>query len=517
MARDSVPLESSHLLTIVLGQVVICTVQVPPPFFEWPADEIRRVGRRVVDLVADHITRLRDRPVFQPVPPQLAQELLGDGVPQQGQSADAILDRFASEIGAYPFGNGHPRFYGWVNSPPAVIAVLTDALAAAMNPSVAGGNHAAVWIERQVIGWFKQIVGFPNDSMGLLVSGASAAAVTALSVARHSACAKRGWDVRADGLQSGTGGTLPRLRIYKGAESHGCHQKAVELLGLGASSIRVVPSSGALEMRAEALDAMLREDVARGDTPMAVIASAGTVNTGVIDPLAAIADVCERHDVWLHVDAAYGGPALLTQEYEAPLGPMGRADSIAIDPHKWMYVPVDAGIVLVRDAAAMRNTFSLVPPYLRTDGNAEGVQGPPWFSEFGMEQTRPFRALKVWSAIRYFGIAGYRNLIEHDIAVSRHLAKRIRNDDTLELWEPQNLSVVCFRVVPKSLASEPQPLDTLNKRILESLQLAGEVFLSSTTLAGRFYLRACIVNPRSTEADVDRLLEEVRSAATRFA
>ena len=228
-------------------------------------------------------------------------------------------------------------------------------------------------------------------------------------------------------------------------------KKPVELLGLGHASLRVVAADSDLRFDPSALDAVISADVAAGFTPMAVVASAGTVNTGAIDPLDAIADVCVRHNVWLHVDAAYGAPALLTSAYRSPLAAIARADSVAIDPHKWLYVPVDAGLVLMKDAAVMRDAFSLVPPYIRTDNDVHGVQGPPWLSEFGAEQTRPFRALKVWAALRYFGIEGYRALIEHDLALARHMARRVRERSDFELWEPQGLSIVCFRIRPADI------------------------------------------------------------------
>ena len=480
--------------------------------FTWSPEEIRRVGHRVVDLIASHLTQLPDGPVFRPVPEALARAVLTAPIPQQGESLDAILERFAADIAPYPFGNGHPRFYAWVNSPPAPVGIFANALAAAMNPSVAGGNHAAVWIERQVLEWFKRLVGFPAASMGLLVSGASAAAITALAVARHRACVRRGIDVRTGGVAAldRTGHPL-RLLVYRSGEGHTCHQKAVELLGLGHASLRVVAADGSLRFDPDALDAMISADVAAGFTPMAVVASAGTVNTGAIDPLDAIADVCARHNVWLHVDGAYGAPAMLTSSYRSPLAPMARADSVAIDPHKWLYVPVDAGLVLVKDAVAMRDAFSLVPPYIRTDNDVHGVQGPPWFSEFGAEQTRPFRALKVWAALRYFGIEGYRTLIEHDLALARHLVRRVRARADFELWEPQGLSIVCFRIRPPDIRNDDQ-LDTINRGALRRLQLGGRGFVSSTVLRGRFWLRACIVNPRATEADINAVVNAIVEA-----
>lgn len=484
-------------------------------YFVWSAAEIRRVGYRVVDELARHLTELPDGPVFRPVPSEVAERLTSAPVPREGESADAILDRFCTEIAPYPFGNGHPRFYGWVNSPPAVIGVLLDSLAAAMNPSVAGGNHAAVWIEREVLEWFKRIVGFPADSMGLLVSGASAAAITGLAAARHRACTRAGRDARAHGVQPTNQQSHGRLVVYMGSEAHASHQKAIELLGIGSDNLRIVPSDRTLRMVPAALDKIITEDIARGDIPMAVIGSAGTVNTGAIDPLDALADLCARRGVWFHVDAAYGGPAVLTGAYATPLEAVGRADSIAIDPHKWLYVPVDAGLVMIRDAVAMRDTFSLVPPYLRTDGNVQGVQGPTWFSEYGPEQTRPFRALKVWAALRYFGIDGYRALIEHDLELARHLAQRVRDVSGFELWEPQGLSIVCFRAVPNAIRTDDDAVDKLNARVLQNLNLSGDGFLSSTTLAGRLYLRACIVNPRANHADVDAVFDAVQELVAR--
>jgi len=471
--------------------------------WEWSADEIRRVGYQAIDLIAEHLTALPGRPVFQPFPSALADKYLESRPPKTGSSPDAILRTFAAEIAAYPFGNGHPRFFGWVNSPPVVIGVFADALAAAMNPSCAGGNHAAIYVERQVTDWFRQMIGFPAGSMGLLVSGGSMAALTSLAVARHVKC---GYDVRAQGVQRS-----PRpLVFYKSREGHGCHQKAIELMGIGHSNLRTILHNEALEMVPEALDAAIREDVAAGRTPVAVVASAGTVNTGAIDPLDEIADVCARHGVWLHVDGAYGAPAILSRTYANRLAALARADSLALDPHKWLYVPVDAGLVLVRDADAMRSAFSLVPPYLRTDGQIAGVGGLPWFSEYGYQQTRGFRALKVWMSLKYYGLDGYRASIERDIALARRLAESVRAAPDFALFEPQSLGIVCFRYV----SDTGKDGDALNKAILEKVQLGGEVFLSSTVIDDRFWLRACFVNPRTRESDVDQILDIVRAAAS---
>ncbi len=488
----------------------------PAPDFAWTNTEIRRVGREVVDWIADYLSALPAAPVFEPVPPDVASALVAMPVPHTGETVDAILRRFRTEIGRYPFGNGHPRFSAWVNSPPAVIGIFAQALAAAINPSVAGGNHAAVWVEREVIQWFKTIFGFPPESMGLLVSGSSAAAITGLAVARHATAARHGWDMRRDGAHIVTASGAPvRMLVYESAEAHSCHQKAVELLGLGSAALRIVPSDDALRMRADLLDAMLTEDLAAGALPMAVIASAGTVNTGAIDPLDAIADVCAKHHVWLHIDGGYGAPAILSDEYRPALAAIGRADSVGVDAHKWLYVPVDAGMVLIRDATLMRDTFSLVPPYLRSDDDRHGVQGPPWLSEYGSEQTRPFRALKVWMALRYFGTSGYASLIAHDIAMARRLADHVRATPDFELWEPQGLSMVCFRAVPAALRGDDVATDAFNQRVLASLQLGGEAFLSSTVLRGRTWLRSCIVNPGTMPDDIDAVFAAVQRSLAR--
>jgi glutamate/tyrosine decarboxylase-like PLP-dependent enzyme len=416
-----------------------------------------------------------------------------------------VLRAFSERVEPYPFGNGHPRFFGWVNSPPAIMGVFADALAAAMNPSCAGGNHAAIYIERQVLQWFKTLLGFPAESMGLLVSGGSMATMTALVVARH---VKSGVDVRADGLRSAP----TPFAFYMSSEAHGCARKAIELLGFGSRSIRTIPAGADYRMPASALDDAIATDRANDVRPIAVVATAGSTNTGAIDDLDAVASVCRRQDVWMHVDAAYGGPAILSREHREALGGLARADSVALDPHKWLFVPVETGLVLIRDAQAMRAAFSLVPPYLRTDGNAAGVGGPPWFSEYGFQQTHGFRALKVWMTLQQFGLSGLRTVIEDNIALAGYLAERVRSADDLELMAPPSLSVVCFRYVDRS-ASDEETLAALNRAILERLQLGGEAFLTSTELRGRFVLRACIVNYRSTRADVDRMVDAVRAAA----
>jgi glutamate/tyrosine decarboxylase-like PLP-dependent enzyme len=483
---------------------------------DWTADEIRRIGYRVVDLIADHLTTLPDAPVFRPVPQELAQAFLSSPPPQEPVSPDQILDAFQQTIEPYPFGNGHPRFWGWVNSPPAVMGVFADALAAAMNPSCAGGNHAAIHLERQVAGWFRDMLGFPAGSMGLLVSGGSMATMTALAVARH---VKSDIDVRLNGLRDAPA----PFAFYMSTEGHSCARKAIELLGFGSASVRTIATDADYRMRIDALEAAVAADLDRGVRPIAVIATGGSTNTGAIDDLSAIGGVCRRYDVWMHVDAAYGGPAILSTQYAGELRAVAQADSVALDPHKWLFVPVEAGLVVVRDAEAMRSAFSLVPPYIRQSGSAGDVYGLPWFSEYGFQQTRGFRALKVWMTLQQFGLTGYREAIEENLALAGYLADRVRAAPDLELTAPPSLSVVCFRFIGDQgrssgrsgssaalQARDEETIAALNRALLEKLQLGGEAFLTSTELRGRFTLRACIVNYRSRREDVDRMLAAVR-------
>ena len=489
-------------------------------------DEIRRIGHLVVDLIADHLTDIQDEPVFRPVPPDLAAHFLSAAAPAEAAAPDEILRDFRDHIEPYPFGNGHPRFWGWVNSPPAVMGIFADALAAAMNPSCAGGNHAAIYIERQVTRWLRDLIGFPETSMGLLVSGGSMATLTALAVARH---VRSGVDVRADGLRRAP----HAFAFYMSSEAHSCARKAIELLGFGSACIRPIPIGEDYGIDVSALDAAIARDRADGVRPIAVVATAGTTNTGAIDELSAIRDVCDRHDVWMHVDAAYGGPAILADGYRDALKPIGRADSVALDPHKWMFVPVEAGFVAVRDSDAMRDAFSLVPPYIRSAGSSTGVYGLPWFSEYGFQQTRGFRALKVWMTMKELGTAGHKAAIEQNLSLARYLADQVRIAPDLELMAPPSLSIVCFRYVgagrdrqgdPRADGAEARraapggeaALGDMNRWLLERLQLGGEAFLTSTELRGRYTLRACIVNYRSSRADVDRMLAAVRALGARY-
>ncbi|MEV4538124.1 pyridoxal-dependent decarboxylase [Asanoa sp. NPDC049518] len=481
----------------------------PPAGADEPAPEA--FGVRVAMIIERYLADLPSRPVFTPYPANLAAALAAEPVPAAGSDVDAVFAEFLEKVAPYPFGNGHPRFAAWVNSPPHPLGIAAEALAATMNPSVAGGNHAAVHVEHQVVRWFAELAGFggPPDGVGLLVSGGSAATLTAFAAARHRAAARAGIDVRTQGLQ----GHGRRFLLYVGEEGHGCARKAAELLGIGSAQVRTIGSDEAHRMRPDLLRAHLERDRAEGGLPVAVMASAGTTGTGAVDPIGAIADACAEQDVWLHVDGAYGGPAvLLLERYAYERAAIARADSLALDPHKWLYTPVDAGLLLLRDQQGARDTFSLVPPYLRTDEDPDGVGGPVWFSEYGFDQTRPFRALKLWFLLKHLGTQGYRARIARDVAVAARLASTVDAAPDLELLA-HGLSVVCFRCRPAGHPTEA--LDDLNRAVLRAVQLGGRAFFAGTTLDGVFALRACVVNFGTTASDVDAMVAEVRATLAR--
>jgi len=397
------------------------------------------------------------------------------------------------------------------------MGVLADFLAAAMNPSCAGGDHAAVYVERAAVRWLMELVGFPTSdspggSMGLLVSGGSMANLVALAAARHAVAARDGWSVRAEGLQGGR----PPLVLYTSDQGHSSLQKAVELLGLGAQAIHSVPVDAELRMQVPALAAAIAADRAAGRRPFCVAASAGTVGTGAIDALGELADLCAAERLWLHVDGAYGAIAAASPRRREPLAALGRADSVALDPHKWLSIPIECGAVLLRDGGLLREAFSLVPAYLRTEPD-RGFGGLPWYSEYGVQQTRGFRALKLWMTLQQLGRDGVRRVVERHMDLAEHLAALVDAAPDLERMAPVELSIVCFRYAPATLRGDDQRLDALNKRVMEEVQASGAAFLTQATLGGRFALRACILHRDTTEADLAALLTAVRKAGAALA
>ena len=476
-------------------------------------EALRQLAHAAVDLAVDHLSGVRDGAVFTPMTADDRRALLEQRLPDEGRTPRAILDLVRDAVLRHPMGNGHPRFFGWVNSPPAPLGAVADLLAAAMNPSCAGGDHAAIYVERAAVRWLMELIGFPIEgSMGLLVSGGSVASLIGIATARHRAAVQDGWNVRGEGLQNGR----PTLVLYTSEQGHSCIQKAAEVLGLGSRAVRTVAVDAELRMDVGALRTAIAEDRAAGRRPFCVAASAGSVGTGAIDPLADLADLCASERLWLHVDGAYGGLAAALPAYRDRCAGLARADSIVLDPHKWLSVPVECGAILVRDGALLREAWSLVPPYLRTEPD-RGFGGLPWFSEYGVQQTRGFRALKLWMTLQNLGRTGVRELLARHIALAQYLAALVDRAPDLELLAPPGLSIVCFRYAPPHLRADDKKLDALNQRVMEEVQASGAAFLTQTTLRGRFALRACILHYATTETDLDALVDVVRMTGVRAA
>jgi glutamate/tyrosine decarboxylase-like PLP-dependent enzyme len=472
-------------------------------------EEFRRLGHELIDRTADLLAHIAEEPVYQRVPDVNRDELLALPLPETGVAPEAIFDFFRDCIQPYPLGNCHPRFFGWVNSPPSHAGVLAALLEAAFNTSAAGGDQAAIYLERAVTRWLMQLAGFPEQgSFGLLVSGTSMATLTALSAARFRAGQRLGFDARKMGLQQ----PHPRMVIYATAEAHSCITKSVEMLGLGSNSICKVRTDASHRMDAAALREQIVADKSEGLSPFCVVASAGTVNTGAIDPLDSIADICAEQQLWLHVDGAYGAFGCLDASKRDLYRGLERVDSLALDPHKWLSVPIECGCVLVRDQQTLRDAFSLVPPYLRTDPG-KGVGGLPWYSEYGFQQTRGFRALRLWATLAAAGRKGIAESITRHNKLAQWMAAQIEASEDLEIAAPVTLSIVCFRYVPRDSGLTAAQLDDLNKAIMESVQVSGDAFLTSTIVNGRFVLRACILHYATTQDDVAALLAAVRKAA----
>jgi glutamate/tyrosine decarboxylase-like PLP-dependent enzyme len=465
-----------------------------PP--DWTA--LRALGHRMVDDMIDYVAGVRDQPAWQAVPDEVA-AFFQEPAPQEGAGLEAAYADFQRYVLPYPLGNLHPRFWAWYVGSGSMGGALAEFLAAALNPNVGNGSHAAVLVERQVIDWLKAAIGFPAEASGLLVGGGSMANVIGLAVARFAGAP---FDVRAEGLT----GAPQRLLVYASSEVHSCMQKAVELLGLGNRSLRRIPVLPDYRIDLAALAAAIAEDRQAGALPICVVGSAGTVNTGAIDDLPALADLCAREKLWLHVDGAIGAVAVLAPGVRGFLAGIERADSVALDLHKWLHVPYEAGCVLVRDGEVHRRAFTLTPPYLAPE--TRGVAGTDfWFGDYGPQLSRGFLALKAWMSIKEHGLARFGRLMDQNVAQAHDLARLIAAEPRLELMAPVVLDIVCFRHCVEG--ADDAVHNAINREILLRLQERGIAIPSSTVLRGQFCIRVAISNHRSRDEDFRALVAAV--------
>jgi glutamate/tyrosine decarboxylase-like PLP-dependent enzyme len=470
---------------------------------ELSPEDFRAAGHELVDLVAGFLASLPAKPVAPGETVETVRAALGAGrpLPEHGEDPAAALREAAELLFEHSTFNGHPRFFGYVTSSAAPVGALADLLAAAVNPNVGGWTLSpmATEIEAQTVRWIAELLGYAADCGGLLVSGGNMANFVGLLAAR---CAKLPWDVRRDGVAAG-GDARPR--VYASAETHTWLTKAADLFGLGGEAVRWIPTDGRLRLDVAALRSRLAADREAGDLPFLVVGTAGSVSTGAIDPLDELAALCREEDLWLHVDGAYGGFAAALPDAPRSLAAIAEADSVAVDPHKWLYAPLEAGCALVRDRDALHAAFSGRPSYYAFP--EVGESSPVNYFEWGPQNSRGFRALKVWLGLRQAGREGVVRSIADDIALARELHRLVEAHPELEPFTC-DLSIATFRYVPPELRGDPgaeEYVNELNAALVERLQQGGEAFVSNAVVRGAYLLRACIVNFRTSLADVEAL------------
>lgn len=476
--------------------------ELPAIAIDFDEREWRDVGGRMLELAIDASTEWQERPPTANADPRDVTQRLGGALPLEGLDPRELVRRMETDLLPLSGFNGHPRWFAYITSSPNPVGVLGSLAEAALNQNTALWRLApgATVIELQVIDWVRRIVGFPEGTDGIFSSGGQMANVIAHLVARDKMA---GWDVRALGVRGPTGS--PPLRVYASDQSHYCHEAASDLIGLGRAAVRLVPTDDAYRLRLDSLEAMVAEDRANGFKPITVVANVGTVQTGAVDPVGAIIQFARTNELWVHVDGAYGAFAALASSAPVELAEMAGADSLACDPHKWLYAPIDAGITLIRERNALERSFGFHAAYLHgTADENERID----IMERSPENSRPFRALKVWLALQAYGRQGYAASIERDIRLAAYLEALIDATPGLTMAAPRELSVVCWRVEPDRLAGDQERLDRLQDAISGELESRGIAVVSVAELHGkRRALRACIVNFRTGFEDVEALAQ----------
>lgn len=462
---------------------------------DWSA--MRSLGHQMIDDMMDYLQNIGNEPVWREISAE-AKQFLKDPIPQQATDIEKVYEEFKQYILPYAKGNIHPRFFAWVEGTGTPFGVLAEMLAAAMNPNVTNGEHSAMYVDRQVIEWCKQMMNYPATASGILLSGASMANITALTVARNY---QLGRNVRKEGLQTGVGPMV----LYCSDETHICIQKAAEVLGLGTDSVRKISVDSSYKINIRELVKAIEKDLGDGFTPFCIVGNAGTVNTGAIDPLDELFSICKKYHLWLHIDGAFGALAKLLPKYAKQLEVIEVADSVAFDLHKWMYMPYGVGCVLIKNAEAHKNAFAVAPNYLLQEERGL-AGGPDRINNYGLELSRGFLALKVWMSIKEHGIERYAGIIRQNIGQAFYLSDLIIRESSLELLSPVTMNIVCYRFTIVGLSTTE--LNELNKEIVIQLQEQGIASPSSTILNGEYAIRVCIVNHRSQDADFELLVKE---------
>jgi aromatic-L-amino-acid decarboxylase len=468
--------------------------------------ELRALAHRALDETFDAVAGIRERPPWRPIPPAIRAAIAADPLPRAPADPSEVYGTFLERIAPYAVDNRHPRFFGWVHGAGTPAGIIAALLAAGMNANVGGRDHAAVEVERRVIRWWCEIFGFPETASGILTTGTSMANLIAILVARRKAAER----VRSDGLAG-----EPALMGYTSMDAHASLAGAFDVAGLGKAALRMWPTHPNSELNSHALRTLIAHDRAAGKQPFIIIATAGSASTGSIDNLNELADLAREEGLWFHVDGAFGALVQLAPSLRDRIAGIERADSIAFDLHKWLHVPYDCGAVLIRDGALHEATFADHAPYLQRNTRGTAA-GEPWFTDFGPELSRGFRALGVWFTMKTYGLDRFGELIARQCAMAQSLGERIAATPSLELLAPVTLNIVCFRYVPPRPSGEPDEVservtDELNARLLIELQERGLAVPSSTRVDGKLALRMNVMNHRTTQADLDEVLAAVLS------
>ncbi|WP_178983830.1 pyridoxal phosphate-dependent decarboxylase family protein [Winogradskyella helgolandensis] len=475
--------------------------------------EFRKMGYQLIDTISDFLDDISNQPVTTTKTPLELQRLLGNAsLPKHGVSADQLLASTSKLLFNNSLLNGHPKFFGFITSSAAPIGALADLLAASVNPNVGGQilSPIATEIEKQTIKWLAEFIGVSPSYGGVLVSGGNMANFTAFLAARTAKAPK---SIKEDGLSNAS----KQLISYCSKSTHTWIDKAAILFGHGSNSIRWIPTDGSNKMNIEILERTIKEDIKQGHQPFLVVGTAGDVSTGVVDNLEAIAAICKTYDLWFHIDGAYGIPAAVVPELKEVFNGVEEADSIALDPHKWLYSPLEAGCTLVKDPKHLIDTYSSHPEYYNFSLTEEG--GSLNYFEYGLQNSRGFRALKVWLALQQIGRDGYVKLISEDIVLSKYFGDLAAQHPELETVT-QNLSIATLRYIPEHIEAKGDDintyLNTLNETLVNTLQAGGELFLSNAIIDEKYCMRTCIVNFRTTKKDIEECIEIIVKAGRKM-